>query len=329
MKSALFRRVLFAVTVASSAAACGDKPASTPEVAPEPAVHRATPPQIAVAPPTKPGKAEVPAPAPMPEPKDFADAMKLGKAAAAKRDVAVARAMFDAASRLDDTAAEPQLELARLFLDAGEKKLALASAKKATKLAPESSAAWNTLGRAQLVRFAYDDAITAFEKAIDKNPNNAYAWNNLGFTNLELELWSEARNALEEATALPDATGYMFNNLGLAYEQLEMFEDARLAFDEGSELGSAAARYNRGRLEGVTRVASAEVIVHDDVAIIEENGLVDEAEIVEEAIEQEEDAALEEDIGVEEIEDAAELADDAVDPEPEMELPPESDSKTI
>lgn len=315
MKSALFRRVLFAVVVVGG---CGDKPQSSSEVAPE--MHRVVPVQATA--PQAPASAPVvktELPAPMPVPTDYADAMKLGKAAAAKQDVAVARAMFDAASRFDDASAEPQIELARLFIDSGDKKLALASAKKATKLAPESSAAWNTLGRAQLARFAYDDAITAFEKALDKNPKNAFAWNNLGFTMLELELWSEARNALEEATALPDAAGYMFNNLGLAYEHLEMFEEARTAFEQGGEHGSAAAKYNRGRLEGVDeapQVATAKVVISPDVTVVEDSGQVEEAAIVDEAVkaEADDDATVEDTVTDESsIDDGTDVPDEPVD----------------
>jgi Flp pilus assembly protein TadD len=226
--------------------------------------------------------------------------------------------MFDAASRFDAASAEPQIELARLFIASGDKKLALVSAKKATKLAPESSAAWNTLGRAQLARFAYDDAITAFEKALDLNPKNAYAWNNLGFTNLELELYSEARNALEEATALPEATGYMFNNLGLAYEHLEMFEEARTAFEQGGEKGSAAAKYNRGRLEGVeAEPKAATVVISPDVKVIQETGQVEESEIVDEAVkaQADEDAKTIDDTVTDEsnIDDGTDVPDDPVD----------------
>jgi hypothetical protein len=133
MKSALFRRVLFAVVVV---AGCGDKPQPTKS---EEAAAHVVPVQPSVAPAPAPVpvvKSELPQPVPT----DFADAMKLGKAAAGKNDVDIARAMFDAASRFDGTSAEPQIELARLFIASGDKKLALASAKKATKLAPESSA---------------------------------------------------------------------------------------------------------------------------------------------------------------------------------------------
>jgi tetratricopeptide (TPR) repeat protein len=327
MKSSLIRRVLFAVAVAASAAACGDKPTTTPELAPEPIPHRVVP---GPAPETQPSVVTKSEAAPMPVPTDYADAMELGAKAVKAKDVVLARAMFDAASRLDDTRGEPQLELARLFLSMGDKKLALTSAKKATKLAPESSAAWNTLGRAQLARFAYDDAITAFEKAVDKNPKNAYAWNNLGFTMLELELWSEARNALEEATALPDATGYMFNNLGLAYEHLDMQDEALVAFAAGGEKGSADAKYNHGRLETGTTVASVDVVITDvrqvpnaDGGVVEETGQIEEASIVEEAVRAE--AAAEADLehgdldSETNVEDGEESADADVAAEVEVE----------
>src|SRR5436853_6339441 len=110
MKSALFRRVLFAVVVVGG---CGDKPQSSSEVVR--GAHRVVPVPTA---PKAPASEQPASHAPeLPAPTDFADAMKLGKAAAGKKDVAVARAMFDAASRFDATSAEPQIELARLFID--------------------------------------------------------------------------------------------------------------------------------------------------------------------------------------------------------------------
>ena len=48
------------------------------------------------------------------------------------------------------------IELARLYIAMGERGLAIKSANKAIKLAPESSQAWNTLGRAELSRYGYD-----------------------------------------------------------------------------------------------------------------------------------------------------------------------------
>ena len=51
--------------------------------------------------------------------------------------------------------AEPHVELALMFIASHDKALAIAAATKSVKLAPSSSRAWNTLGRAQLAVWSY------------------------------------------------------------------------------------------------------------------------------------------------------------------------------
>ena len=189
-----------------------------------------------------------------PAPTKFSDAMAQGKALADKGDHARAREMFESAARLDRKRAEPHIELARLFIATNEKGLAMVAANKAVKLAPESSPAWNPLGRAQLLRFNYDGAVLAFRQATELSPDNVWAWNNLGFAQLQQKHYTEAADALAQATSLPGATGYMWNNLGTAYEQLDQLDDARKAFDHGVQLGSAEATSSRKRLDGVKTI---------------------------------------------------------------------------
>lgn len=211
-------------------------------------------PTVAEVMPTSPA---VVAPAPVEDvmPTTFKEAMQLGVALAAKGDVSRAREVLEAAAKLDRKAAEPHIELARLFIGQGERGLAIKHASKAVKLAPESSQAYNTLGRAELARFDYDAAVVAFRQATELNADNVYAWNNLGFAYLTLKQYQDAADALVVATAKKGATGYMFNNLGTAYEHLDQLDDARSAFDKGSDLGSKEAALSRKRLEGVDTIA--------------------------------------------------------------------------
>jgi tetratricopeptide (TPR) repeat protein len=137
----------------------------------------------------------------------------------------------------------------------GEKGLAIKSANRAVRLAPASSQAFNTLGRAELARFNYDNAIIAFRQATELNADNTWAWNNLGFTHLQLKHYQDAIDALETATEKKDAAGFMFNNLGIAYEQLDQLDEAREAFESGGKLGSLEAMASRKRLEGVDSIA--------------------------------------------------------------------------
>jgi tetratricopeptide (TPR) repeat protein len=191
-------------------------------------------------------------------PTQFDDALAQGRALAEKGDRDNAKLMFEAAIKLDKKRAEPHIELSRLYIADGQRGLAIAAAKKGTKLAPLSSQAWNTQGRAELTAFNYDDAIEAFSRACELDANNIWAWNNLGYTEIQLKKYDEAAQHLAEATSRKGATGYMYNNLGTALEQLGKFDEARLAFESGGKLGSKEAASSRKRLEGVESVAKAD-----------------------------------------------------------------------
>src|SRR3569833_1658518 len=181
-------------------------------------------------------------------PTKFDDALAQGKALAAKGDTANAKLMFEAEAKLDKKSAEPHIELAKIYITSGERCLAMATANKAVKRAPLSSQAWNTKGRAELNRFAYDDAIEAFSKAVELNQDNVWAWNNLGCTELQLKKYDEAVEHLSQATQMMDAAGFMFNNLGTALEHLDRLDAARVAFEAGGKRGARGARAGRGRL---------------------------------------------------------------------------------
>ncbi len=190
-------------------------------------------------------------------PTKFDDAIEQGRALASKGDNANAKLMFETAIKLDKKRAEPHIELAKLYISSGDRGLAMAAANKAVRFAPLSSQAWNTKGRAELNRFAYDDAIEAFTKAVEINKDNVWAWNNLGYTELQLQKYDEAAEHLGEAVTKLGATGYMFNNLGTALEHLDRLDAARAAFEGGAKLGSKESVASRKRLEGVTSIAIA------------------------------------------------------------------------
>jgi tetratricopeptide (TPR) repeat protein len=255
MKSQI-RSILFALILP----ACGGE-RETPTVASNSNDQLAKPVQVSApvpvpkaAEPVKVVLDEQPLPTP---PTQFDDALAQGRAAAEKGDRPRAREMFEAAIKLDKTRAEPHIELARLFISTGDRGMAIAAAKKGVKLAPLSSQAWNTKGRAELARFSYDDAIEAFSKAVELNRDNIWAWNNLGFAELQLKKYEVAAEHFAEATNRKGATGYMFNNLGTALEHLDRLDEARAAFDAGGKLGSQEAMASRKRLEGVKSIAIA------------------------------------------------------------------------
>jgi len=145
--------------------------------------------------------------------------------------------------------------VARAELAGGDVAAAKRHAERATELAGDWSSAWNTLGRAELAAGAVDDAIASFEAAVEANDDNAYAWNNLGFAHMRKQAWSDAAAALEHAVEGDDAEAFMWNNLGMAYEHLNRLDAARHAYDEAATAGSALAKDNRVRLEGVHSIA--------------------------------------------------------------------------
>lgn len=210
---------------------------------------------VAVTAPASAPAVEVTPVAPPVSPSNYDDALAQGKDLAAKGDHTRARELFEAAARLDHKRAEPHIELARLFITTGDRGLAVAAGNKAVKLAPTSSRAWNTKGRADLAAFAYDNAVESFTKAVELDRDNVWAWNNLGFAELQLKKYGDAVEHFTEATNRKGATGYMWNNLGVALEQLDRLDEARAAFDKGGQLGSSDAMASRKRLEGVKTIA--------------------------------------------------------------------------
>lgn len=163
------------------------------------------------------------------------------------------------ASTSDDGSVDELLGKARAAITRGELDRALKLARLATKKAPTKSAAFNTLGRAQLKAGARKDAIASFEKAVELNPSSSFAENNLGLALIYDGKYEEAVDALEEATQLEPVEPYMWNNLGMAYEHLDRLDDARDAYKQAvaaasDETGGAVAKENLTRLAGVKTV---------------------------------------------------------------------------
>ena len=226
-----------------------------------------------------------------PMPTKFDELMSEGKKLVTAGKYGDAKLMFDAAIKMEKKNATVHVEMARMYISMNEKGLAVASANKAVNLAPLSTQAWNTKGRAELTAHKYEEAITAFNKAVELDETNVFAWNNLGYTELLLKRYEDAVTHLTEATSRKGATGYMFNNLGTALEQMDNLDDARVAYESGGELGSVQASSSRKRLEGVDSIAVAtvEVVgeVHDEVRAegpkVKEYELVNEGDIEEDS----------------------------------------------
>jgi tetratricopeptide (TPR) repeat protein len=225
-----FTKLSMALSLAAGLAACDDLAQSPHKVPPPVAVAPAPPAEVPPAPPvpTTPAAVEQPAPPP-----------------------AIAKGDDDTDD--GDEKIEPSQALAgaRKLLADGNGEGALRLAKMAVLRTPKRSAAWNVLGRAQLVLGKRKDAIASFEKAVELNPESSYARNNLGLALIYDKRYEEAVDSLEQAVELEPVEGYMWNNLGMAYEQLDRLDDARDAYEKGATMDSDRATASLTRLKGV------------------------------------------------------------------------------
>ncbi len=151
--------------------------------------------------------------------------------------------------------ATARVELARLYLAAGQPGRGLPHAEKATEQRADWSTAWNTLGRCELGMAKLEEAKVSFERAIEANEDNRHAWNNLGHTHILLKQWDDAVAALEHAVDGDEVEAFMWNNLGMALENLDRLDQARAAYEQGAAAGSRLAGKNRERLEGIDTLA--------------------------------------------------------------------------
>jgi Flp pilus assembly protein TadD len=169
----------------------------------------------------------------------------------------------------DDATPGDAVKSAREALDAGEIDRGMKLAKLAVKQQPKRSAAWNTLGRAQLKKGERKNAIESFGKAVELNPSSSYAQNNLGLALIYDGKYEEAIASLEEATQLEPVEGYMWNNLGMAYEHMDRLSEARDAYRQAFELDADHAKENLARLEGVKSIRTAKIDTVKSDATIE------------------------------------------------------------
>jgi len=229
--SVRFTKVLTAVAMTASLAACND-------LAPTGAKKG---PVVTTTEPPKPIEAPAPTEAPPPNPSPTV-ATDVGKPPVTVEN--------------DDDGPRPAdaLGAAREMLEEKQYDKALKLANIAVTRMPKRSGAWNTLGRVQLQMGKRKDAITSFEKAVDLNPKNSYARNNLGLALIYDKRFEEATDMLEQAVELQPVEAYMWNNLGMAYEQLDRLDDARVAYGNAVEMDSDLARESLARLEGVKSV---------------------------------------------------------------------------
>ena len=96
----------------------------------------------------------------------------------------------------------------------------------ATKLNPESKAAWNDLGRACQALREYSAAEKAYRRQIEVNPGDQYAYNNLGVTLRLLKRNDEAIEAFNKQIAISANDRYAHDNLSISLAALKNYPEA-------------------------------------------------------------------------------------------------------
>jgi Flp pilus assembly protein TadD len=186
--------------------------------------------------------------------KEYAELMAEGKRLLAS-EPARAGEQFGLALAQRPQALLPNIQMARAHIASGDLSKARPFAAKAIELDPNSSLAWNTLGRIELGEGNREAALTSFQRAVDEDEESSHAWNNLGYVHLLNRDYDAAVDALERATSGRGVTPHMWNNLGLAYEHLDRLEEARAAYRQAADAGSEKAAQSLKRLEGVRSIA--------------------------------------------------------------------------
>jgi Flp pilus assembly protein TadD len=181
------------------------------------------------------------------EAKNLPTADNLRRVAEAYRQIGVLDVAYDYLSRalrLNPGDGRAFDERARIWRDWGYPHLGLGDAYRAVHHAPDSAAAYNTLGTLLQGVGTRRGARRAYEDALRIDPHASYALNNLCYLSFLEGRARTAVTACESALRLAPRVAATHNNLGLAYASLGDLQSAHRQFS--SEGDRATAAYNMG-----------------------------------------------------------------------------------
>jgi Flp pilus assembly protein TadD len=184
-------------------------------------------------------------------PRTTALLLRIGRLARQVDALDVAQAALEEAAVQEPSAADVQVERARVFMKLDDPARAFAAARTAVDLAPEEPDAHNLLGRAAMARSEWDQAEIALRRAVELDPTDPMLLNNLGLLYVYRQDGAAAVSALRASVELfgDRAPRFVFNNLGLAYELRGDVELAHAAFEDALivDPGYVNAQINRQR----------------------------------------------------------------------------------
>ena len=148
-------------------------------------------------------------------------------------EVAVAKTALLRAEAIAPSSAAAT-ELARLYLEDGNREAAREAAQRAVRRDRTDPAAFNQLGRIEMAESQWQRAEMAFRHALELDPIDAMVHNNIGLLYVRMGRGELAVDALQTAVELfgEAAPHFVFNNLGLAHELTADLTSAREAFEE-------------------------------------------------------------------------------------------------
>jgi tetratricopeptide (TPR) repeat protein/tRNA A-37 threonylcarbamoyl transferase component Bud32 len=141
-----------------------------------------------------------------------------------------ARRHLTRAASLDSTVVEPQLELARLFEELGDRAAAAKAASRALAIEPRDVEAPLLLGRLYREDKRLDEAEHVYRTSIEKNPDRWRVYRNLGLFYYFVDRLPEAIEAYETAYTLAPENSRVLNDLGGFHHLLGEWAQAREYF---------------------------------------------------------------------------------------------------
>lgn len=151
-------------------------------------------------------------------------------------DLRGAIAAYEEAVRIDGTAVEPTVALARLLALEGRTLEAVQYAQGAVELVPESDAAWMVLGMAHHWRRDIPRAVEACQRAVSLAPENADAHSYLAGAYVDAQQWALAVESVERALELDSGSVDVQRNHGYVMEVLGDYRAALQSYQRAAQI---------------------------------------------------------------------------------------------
>jgi protein O-mannosyl-transferase len=156
--------------------------------------------------------------------------------AAATKDPAAKKAIYQQALAALPQSHQLHYNLGCLFAECGEYNQAIAAFQKAVDIKPDKHEAWNNMGSAYDDQKEYDKAIEAYQKAVDIKPDLHEAWYNMGNVYREQKEYDKAIALYQKAADIKPDLHEAWYNMGNAYREQKEYDKAITAFQKAVDI---------------------------------------------------------------------------------------------